>query len=289
MTKFKFLFKPFIIVLGCFLYALSVKLFLQPVGLITGGSMGIALTVNHFFGLDVNLFVLLFNTAMLILGLIILGKAFALTTVASTFLIPFFMEVIDRTIGQPLLTQDLMLNAIFCGIGIGFSLGIVIREGSSTGGCDIPTIILSKALHIPLSVVVYIFDFAILILQMTFSNVEAILYGILMAVVYTVVMDKMLLMGTTRTEIKLVSDKTEKIVKAIQKKLDRGVTLLHGEGGYLRDQKDVVLSIVSNREVVKVEQIVHEIDPTCFIIINRVSEVKGRGFSMNKERLNKNN
>ena len=285
MTKFKFSFKPFIIVLGCFLYALSVKLFLQPVGLITGGSMGIALTVNHFFGLDVNLFVLLFNTAMLILGLIILGKAFALTTVASTFLIPFFMEIIDRTIGQPLLTQDLMLNAIFCGIGIGFSLGIVIREGSSTGGCDIPTIILSKALHIPLSVVVYVFDFAILILQMTFSNVEAILYGILMAVVYTVVMDKMLLMGTTRTEIKLVSEKTDEIVRDIQEKLDRGVTLLHGEGGYLRDQKEVILSIVSNREVVKVEQIVHDIDPACFIIINRVSEVKGRGFSLNKDYL----
>ncbi|MBQ5670865.1 MAG: YitT family protein, partial [Oscillospiraceae bacterium] len=89
------------VVVGNFLYALTVKLFLEPTGLITGGTMGLALTANHFWGTDINLFVLLFNSAMLILGLVGLGKAFAATTVASTFLSPLFMELIDRTIGQP--------------------------------------------------------------------------------------------------------------------------------------------------------------------------------------------
>lgn len=277
-----------IVIFGNFLYALSVKLFLLPAGLATGGTVGLALAANHFWNVDIDLFVLLFNVAMLLLGLVTLGKSFVATTVASTFLNPLFMELIDLAIGQPLLTQDAMLNSIFCGIGIGISLGLVIRAGSSTGGCDIPTIIISKYLHIPLCVVVYALDFGILLIQMTFSNVEMILYGILMAIIYTVVMDKMLLLGTERTEIKIISDNAVKISEAIQNQVDRGVTLLHAEGGFLHDQKEVVLSIVSNREVVKVEKIVHAIDPTCFIIINRVSEVRGRGFSLNKKHIEHN-
>lgn len=272
-----------VVVFGNFLYALSVKLFLQPSGLITGGTMGLALTANYFWGVDINLFVLLFNTAMLLLGLIVLGKSFAITTVASTFLYPLFLELIDKTIEQPVLTQDLMLNAIFCGIGIGASLGLVIRAGSSTGGCDIPTIIISKRLHIPLGVVVYAIDMGILLLQMLFSDVEQILYGILMAIIYTVVMDKVLLFGAGKTEIKVISNKSLKISEEIQSKIDRGVTLLHAEGGFLHNQTKIALSIVSNREIPKVEQLIHEIDPAAFIVINRVNEVKGRGFSLSKD------
>jgi len=163
------------------------------------------------------------------------------------------------------------------------SLGMVIRAGSSTGGCDVPTIIIAKWLRLPLGGVVYVWDMGVLLLQMTFSDAEGILYGIFMAVVYTVVMDKMLLVGTDRTEIKIVSDKALEISDAIQARIDRGVTLLHAEGGYLHRQTEVVLSIVSNREVIYVEQIVHEIDPTCFMVINRVSEVRGRGFSLSKD------
>lgn len=271
------------VVLGNFLYALTVKLFLEPTGLITGGTMGLALTANHLWGTDINMFVLVFNTAMLVLGFFTLGKTFAATTVASTFLSPGFMELIDRTIGQPVLSTDPMLNAFFCGIGIGVSLGMVIRAGSSTGGCDVPTILISRVLRLPLGGVVYVFDMLVLMMQLMFSDGEGILYGIFMAVIYTVVMDKMLLVGTDRTEIKIVSDKAVQISDAIQAQVDRGVTLLHAEGGYLHRDTKMVLSVVSNREVVKVENLAHDIDPTCFMIISRVSQVRGRGFTLDKD------
>lgn len=271
------------VVVGNFLYALTMKLFLLPTNLITGGTMGLALTANHFWGTDINLFVLVFNVSMLILGYLVLGKSFAMTTVASTFLGPFFLELIDQTIGSVVLSTDPMLNAFFCGVGIGVSLGMVIRAGSSTGGCDVPTIIISKYLRLPLGAVVYVWDMCVLLLQLQFSDGEGILYGIFMAVIYTLVMDRMLMVGTDRTEIKIVSTKALEISDAIQARVDRGVTLLHGEGGYLHRETDLVLSVVSNREVIKVEQIVHEIDPTCFMIINRVSEVRGRGFSLSKD------
>ncbi len=271
------------VVLGNFLYALTVKLFLLPTHLITGGTMGLALTANHYWGVDINLFVLVFNVLMLLLGLVTLGKGFAATTVLSTFLTPGFMELLDRTMGQVVLSDDPMLNAFFCGIGIGVSLGMVIRAGASTGGCDVPTILIAKHLRVSLGAVVYVWDMGILLLQMGFSHGEAVLYGVFMAVVYTVVMDKMLLIGTDRTEVKIISEKSSEISDAIQKRVDRGVTLLHGEGGYLRQSTKLVLTVVSNRELGKVEQIVHEIDPTCFLVVSRVGQVRGRGFSLDKD------
>ncbi len=271
------------VVVGNFIYAVTVKLFLEPTSLITGGTMGLALTANHLWGTDINTFVLLFNVAMLVLGYFALGKAFALTTVASTFLTPGFMELWDRTMGTVVLSQDPMLNAVFCGLGIGVALGMVIRAGSSTGGCDVPTILISRALRVPLGPVVYVWDMGVLLLQLMFSNAEGILYGIFMAAIYTMVIDKVMLVGTERTEIKIVSEKALEISAAIQQQVDRGSTLLHAEGGYLHRETKVVLSVVSNREVLKVEEIAHAIDPTCFMVINRVSQVRGRGFSLNKE------
>lgn len=271
------------VVLGNFLYALTVKLFLLPSGLVTGGTTGIALTVNHLWGMSISAFVLIFNVGMLLLGWWILGKAFAATTLASTFLYPAFLELCDCLLGELVITGDLLLCTVFSGLGIGISLGIVIRAGASTGGMDIPPLVLQKLFRVPVPVSMYAFDFAILLMQALFRPAENILYGILLVLIYTMVLDKMLLLGQSRTEVKIVSEQSGQICEAIIKQIDRGVTLLEGEGGYLHGKTQVVLSVISNRELLKVERIVRQIDPVCFMVVSRVSEVRGRGFSMNKQ------
>lgn len=275
------------IVTGNFIFALSVTLFIMPVGLITGGSTGIALTVNHYTGLPVTIFVYIFNITMLILGWIFLGKKFALTTIVSTFVYPTALGIWTALLGDYVLTDDLLLCAIFSGLGIGVALGMVIKTGSSTGGTDIPTIILSKKFHIPVSVILYTFDVLILGAQATFRPADAILYGILHVMVYTVILDKVLLMGTSRTEIKIISTKPYEICDAIRMGMDRTATLLHGEGAYSHENKQVILCVLGNRELPKAEQLIHGIDPEAFIIVERVSEVHGRGFSMVKKYLDK--
>lgn len=271
------------VALGNFLYALSVKLFLLPSGLVTGGTTGIALTVHHFFNIPVSGFVFGFNIVMLIWGLFILGKQFALTTIASSFLYPIFLEILDRVLGDYVLTQDLLLNTLFTGLGIGIALGIVLRSGSSTGGMDIPPLVLQKKLRIPVSVSMYAFDACIILSQLLFRPVENVLYGIVLLLIYTLVLDKMLLMGTSRSEIKVVSSKADEIRHAILYKIDRGVTMIEGEGGYLHNKTQILLSIISNRELPKVEKLIRSIDPECFMVISHVKEVRGRGFSMNKQ------
>lgn len=278
----QFFFPMFCVILGNFLYALTVKLFLLHSGLLTGGTTGIALIINHFFGIPVSGFVLCFNVLMLLVGFLILGRQFAVTTLASTFLYPIFLEALDRILGDYVVTEDLLLCTVFFGLGIGLALGIVIRSGASTGGMDIPPLILQKFFKIPVSVSMYAFDVCILLGQAIFRPMENVLYGIILVLIYTIVLDKLLLMGTTRTEIKVVSEKYQEIKKAILEQVDRGVTMLDGEGGYLGNHTQVVFSVISNRELPKVEKIIRAIDPESFMVVSRVKEVSGRGFSMKK-------
>ena len=268
---------------GNFLYAFTVKLFLLPAGLVTGGTTGMALTVNYLTGISISGFVLIFNVIMLLLGYKVLGKGFASTTLASTFLYPLALEIFDRTLEGVTLTEDVLLCTIFSGLGIGAALGIVIRSGASTGGMDFPPLVLKQFFRIPVSISMYAFDVCILLSQAVFRKAENILYGIVLVMIYTIVLDKMLLMGTTRTEVRIISHKSEEIRDAILKELDRGVTMLEGESGYLHNRTQMIFSVISNRELPKVERIIRDIDPESFMVVSRVSEVKGRGFSLNKK------
>lgn len=278
------IYKLLLVVLGNATYALAVKLFILPNDLMTGGTTGIALVINHYFnGVSISAFVLGFNILMLLVGLALLGKKFAFSTIVSSVAYPLALELFDRLFGNVVLTEDMLLNTIFAGLGIGVGLGIVIRNGASTGGMDIPPLVLNRYFKIPVSVSLYVFDMCILLGQAVYNPLEGILYGILLILVYSVVLDKLMLMGTTRTEVKVVSGHAEEIRKVILSEVDRGVTLLYGESGYLQQDTQVILSIVSNRELPQVEKLIHSIDPESFMIISRVSEVRGRGFSMSKE------
>ena len=273
------------IIVGNALYALTVVLFLVPSGLITGGATGIALAVNKAVGLPVSGVLFVINVTMLVLGWIVLGRRFAITTVASTILSPMFLALWERVFGDFVLTDDLVLNTIFAGLGVGISLGITIRAGASTGGMDIPPLVLNKFFHLPVSATMLVFDMLILCLQAAFSPLQQCLYGIVLVIVYTIVLDKVLIFGTTRTEVKIISKYSDEIRQAILSELDRGVTVLHGEGGYRHDPEQVLLSIISNRQLPKLEKLAHAIDPACFMIVSHVTEVSGRGFSLEKDYL----
>ena len=272
-----------LVLLGNTVYALTVKLFLLPANLISCGTTGIALVMNHLTGISLSGFILCFNVVMLAVGWWILGKKFAMTTVISSLFYPIALEVLNRVLGDVVITEDLLLNTLFSGLGLGMSLGIVIRAGASTGGMDIPPLVLKKLFHIPVSVSLWMFDFCIMLSQMMFHQAEDLLYGILLLMVISFSLNKMLLLGTSRTEVKIVSQRAEEIRDAILSRVDRGVTMLHGEGGYLHKQTEIILSVVSNHEMPKIEQLARSIDPECFMIVTRVTEVWGRGFSHSKQ------
>ena len=247
------------VIIGNAMYAAVAVLFLLPSGLPTGGTTGIALLVNRLTGLSVSMFVLGFNIVMLVVGFIFLGKKFAFTTIVSTFTYPICLEL------------------------FGQGLGSVIRMGTSTGGMDIPPLILNKYFKIPVSVSLNAFDICILLGQAILIPPEMLLYGVILVITYTTVLNKVLLLGGSKMEVKIISRNPEPIRQAIIGHLDRGLTILRAEGGYSQKDRQVLLVVVSNRELHQLERIVKNIDPESFVIVSEVREVRGRGFSLTKE------
>lgn len=272
-----------LVLAGNLIYVLAAKLFLLPAELMSCGTTGLAISVNRLTGMPLTIFILCFNLAMLVLGWLVLGRQFALTTVFSSLFYPIALEVLERLLGDYVVTENLLLNTLFAGMGLGLGLGIVIRGGASTGGMDIPPLILNRFFRIPVNASLWAFDFCILLSQLMFHSLEDLLYGILLLIVISMTLSRVLLLGTSRTEVKIISQEAPRIREAILQKVDRGVTLLHGQGGYSGRSSDVILSVVSNHELPKIESLARDIDPDAFIIVSRVTEVWGRGFTIRRD------
>ena len=268
----------FWVLVGNSINAFAVAFFILPNDLSMGGGTGISLIVNHFFNIPISAFVLIFNIIMFLIGAAFLGKKFAVTTAISTFYYPFILAVFQKIIGSYSVTGDIFLNTFFAGLLMGLSLGIVVRAGASTGGMDIPPLVINKYFGVPVSAAMYAFGLIILAVQFTFKDAEKILYGIVLIMINSLVLDKMIVLGKQRVELQIISEKSEEIKRAIIEKVGRGVTMIYGETGYMGEKCDIVLTVVSNRQLLKTERIVKSIDPGSFVIINSVKEVAGKGF-----------
>ncbi len=269
-----------LIVLGNFILALGIMLFVSPMDFVSGGATGIGLLFEKMFGLKLSIGVGILNVIMFILGLFVLGKRFAATTLLSTFLYPGFLAVMETMPALATLNTDPIVAAVFGGASIGIGVGLVIRMGSSTGGMDIPPIILQKYTGIAVAISMNAMDLVIMATQMPYSTPQKVMYSLLMLVVTTVVMDKVAMLGVTQTQVMVVSSKYMEINKAIHDKIDRGTTLLNATSGHLQQEQKVVMSIINNRQLHELTQVVKEVDPHAFLIVNRINEVHGNGFTI---------
>ena len=272
--------------LGNTISALGIGGFLIPAGMMMGGATGIGLAVNHYTGLPVSAALAVLNVVLFVVGAAVLGKAFALMTIISTFYSPFILEMVQQLIPEPL-TQDIMLATIIGGLLVGFGMGMVLRVGASTGGMDIPPLLLKKKAGIPVGVSMYAFDFAILAVQATFAGLERMLYSVILIIIYTVVIDKIMTLGTSQIQAKIISERYEEINRAIQQRLDRGTTLIAMKGGYLGRESYEIMIVLGIRELLRLSELVTEYDPKAFMVVNKVSEVRGRGFTLGKRFLDK--
>ena len=159
---------------------------------------------------------------------------------------------------------------------------MVIKVGGSTGGLDIPPIILHKMFGLSIPVMLYVGDTVLLLLQSFYSSSEQVLYGILVVLLTSLVMNKVLIMGQNQTQVMIISPKFEEINEAIHSKIDRGSTLIHATTGLKKQDQKVVLTVISNRQLSALNDLVLSIDSRAFIVANEVNEVKGRGFSLGK-------
>ena len=268
-------------------------------GLVMGGATGVGIFVHNLFikygaadeskaKLAENITVYATNIILFVIGAVLLGKKFAAATLAGTLLYPSFKSLYTLVSGGKPLVDDVMLAAIVGAIIFGLGVAMVVRVGASTGGTDIPPLIFNKFFGWPISVTMWCLDASIVLLQLfAVDDISPILYGIVICLISSFVIEKLSPIGRKKTQVKIVSKQYRAIREMILQELNRGVTVLYGQTGYLREKCYVLLTIVSNRELVKLKNKVQEIDPEAFMTISVVSEVRGRGFSSEGIRLPK--
>lgn len=276
-----------ILVLGNALYAFAVAAFVMPTGIVVGGVTGISIFLEKFipdsWPIEVSYIVFVINLGLFILGSIVLGKRFAITTAASTVLYPLFLGIFEKIFAQHILIPgDLILNAATAGLLIGTSIGIVARTGASTGGMDIPPLVINKLTGAPVGTTLLCFDVVIIATQFIKSDLTHILYGVVMIVINSFVINQVMVMGNEKIQISVISNNIEEVRAAILTDMHRGVTFISSRKGLTGEPCEMVMSIISTRQLARAKRLILDVDPSAFMIVTRVSEVNGNGFSFKK-------
>ena len=270
------------VLVGNIVLAFTVAAFMVPHGIIMGGATGIGLTISHYLPVQLSLIILIVNACLFLLGAVTLGKKFVITTIASTFLYPASLSVMQAIPGITQLTDNIMLATLYGGALLGLGVGVIVRVGSSTGGTDILALVFNKWFHISVAVLMYIVDFTVLGAQMLFSDTEQIMYGILALVIETTILNRVMLMGQSQIQLFVISEKHEEIRERMLKEQDAGVTMVHVQTGFSKEEQKAILCIIPNRKLYATNEMIHSIDEKAFITISQINEVKGRGFTMER-------
>lgn len=267
---------------GNLILAFTVSAFMVPHGIIMGGATGMGLTISHYFPIDLSLIIFIVNAILFVLGAVVLGKKFALTTIISTFVYPTFLSVVRQIPGVADMTDNIMLATIYGGALLGLVIGLIVRVGASTGGTDILALVFNKWFHIPVAALLYVVDFTVLGMQVFFSNSEQILYGILALILTTIVLNRVMLMGQSQIQLFIITELYEEVKEKMLKEIDAGVTMVHIETGYGKKQQQGVLCVIPKRKLYSVKELVQMVDPKAFITITQINEVRGRGFTLER-------
>jgi len=265
------------IVIGSFVGALSLTMFLVPNKLAAGGISGIATVLHYVFELPVGWTMLVLNIPLFLAGVAFLGKSVGIKTLVGSLLFSFFTEITESF---PVPTQDLILSTVYGGVVLGLGLGLVFRGRGSTGGTDLASMILHHFVpSISEGQGILIIDFFVIILSGLTFNWELAMYGWISLFISSKVIDLILEGFNYAKAVYIISTQAEEVSRKIMTELDRGVTLFNAKGGYSREEKNVLLCVITRFEIAKLKGIVHEIDPKAFVIIHDVHEVLGEGFS----------
>jgi uncharacterized membrane-anchored protein YitT (DUF2179 family) len=269
----------FIIILGVTIQAFAMRLFLVPAYLVSGGVSGAAQLINHLTNFPIGLMVLIGNIPLFILGWRYLGGLkFAMRTAVAILIFSFFTDFLVLFISPEGVTDDLVLNSIYGGLMYGIGLGMVYRGKGTSGGSDILGRILNHRFGISISTSYLITDSLVVILGGLVFDWERALYGL--AVIYVSGLAAEIAFegrAVYRTAMIITYD-PEEVSKRIFTTLERGVTMLHGMGGYTHEERNVLYCVITQSEIPQLKEIVNEVDPRAFMVIGQAHEALGEGF-----------
>lgn len=277
--------------IGVTLYSLSVTCFVGPLKLSSGGLTGLGIIVNHLLPvIPIGVFVFVCNVPLFLISWKVFGFKFIARTVIVTTVLSAELDiagVLAEKYGWIYSGGDTLMGSVFGGVLAGAGLGIVFLAGATTGGMDILARLMRlKFPHISVGKLVLACDFAVVALTgIVYKSIDSILYSLIVIFLSSVALDYVVSGKSHSKMLMIMTSSPDEAVKDIIRECGRGVSILHAEGGYTREEKEMLLCVVRSHEVAHVRKIVEKYDPNPFIIITDSSEVLGQGFKAHDDTL----
>jgi len=267
------------IALGALIQALSMRLFLIPGLMVSGGISGAAQIVNFYTHWPIGVMVLAGNLPLLLLGWRYLGgRRFALRTAAAVVLFSVFTDLLAFFLPQNGITPDMVLDALYGGVLLGIGLGLVYRGRGTSGGSDILGRILNHYRGLAISQAYLITDGLVVLASGFAFGWDRALYGLVVIYVSGLAAEMISEGNSLYRTVFMITDKPREITDEICSSLERGVTLLPGTGGYTGQSRTMLYCVLSRSEINLLKAIVVEIDPDAFMVIGQANEALGEGF-----------
>lgn len=263
------------ITLGAVLVSVGLEIFLVPNHIIDGGIVGISIIASHLTGLQLGFFLFLLNLPFLFLGYKQIGKTFALSTLYGVSIMSIGTFLLHPV---PPLTVEPFLASVFGGVILGVGVGMVIRFGGSLDGTEIIAIVFNKRLPLSVGETVMFFNLFILGSAGFVFGWDRAMFSLIAYYIAYKMIDITIEGFDESKAVWIISEEANEIGAAIMNRLGRGVTYLHGEGGFSGGSKKVIFCVITRLEEAKMKSIVHELDPAAFLAVGNIHDVKGGRF-----------
>ncbi len=275
MTKGKILKRALLITIGAILMGVGLEIFLVPNQVIDGGIVGISIMLSHLTGVKLGLIIFLLNIPFFFIGYKQIGKTFAISTLYGIFILSITTALLHPV---PAFTQDILLASVFGGIVLGIGVGIVIRYGGSLDGSEVLAILANKRLPFSVGEIIMFINLFILGSAGFVFTWDRAMYSLIAYFVAFKTIDITITGLEESKSVWVISDNYRQIGDAINSRLGRGVTYLSGEGAYSGDDKKVIFCVINRLEEAKLKEIVEGLDPSAFLAVGDIAEVRGGRF-----------
>lgn len=277
--------KKFILInLELAIISFGLYFFLIPANLAVGGVSGLAIVLKSIIpNFPTGIFMLAINAILFVLAFIFIGKEFGGYTIYASFAMSAMITVLEILFpGSPMFTQDTLLNLLYGIFITGAGYALIFTQNASTGGTDIIAKIITKFTHIDLGKSMFLADFTVTAAAGIVFGPELGLYAVLGIFLNSVIIDKAIAGFNTRVNLKIISGRHQEINDFIIRELERGTTIFYAQGGFSKDEKPVLNTIVSRKEYIRIKNFIKELDPDAFVSMNFVNEVLGEGFTFER-------
>lgn len=269
--------KYVLLTVAAFIYAISISLFLDPNNIAPGGITGVAILINRFVNIPTGTLNLLLNIPIVLLGLWKFGIAFIVSTFYELFMITIFTNLLAP---YGAVTGDLLMAAVIGGGLLALALALTFKAGATTGGSDIIVKVLRlKWKHIKTGVIFMMTDFLVILASwIVFRDMTVAFYAGITVIIDTLVMDYALYGPDEAKLMFIICDDVTKMKERVIRELDITATIIHGEGAYTRDVKEILMVVTRKQMAPLIEEIVKEEDKTAFMIVTSANEIYGEGY-----------